>query len=130
MRLGCLATAVCTWSQPARLRPGPRGRARLSGAGRASGVAPLARSRPIGIEALAWLEGCARCLSMGRDGTAGGARLVLVVWPVQCLASALDALLDLLEACGERGMGAGARLGVDRLALAAVASAECTREEV
>jgi len=85
---------------------------------------------PGGIAPLAVLERLQLRLDIGRDGTAGCPRLVLVVLAVQCLELALDAWVDLLEEFRQLVLGEVALFGVDRFALAAVNGHECSREEI
>ena len=76
------------------------------------------------------LEGGDLGLSMGGDGTARCACIVLVVLTVQCLERALDALVELLEEVLALVRSDVARFGVDRFALAAVHGDACPRAEV
>ena len=59
---------------------------------------------------------------------ARGPHLLVVFLAVQCLAIALDAVVNLLAAVRELVLGAGARCGVNRFALTAVDGDECPRE--
>jgi hypothetical protein len=111
-------------SLPALQRPALRSRA-----GELGRTTRLERCLQSFLEERARLERLPLRLYIFRDCTAGCPHLLWVSLTVQCLAIARNALVDRLEERRELVRRAGALLGIDRFALAAVNGAKGPRQE-